>query len=514
MIDVGQTVGNYQVTAQLGEGGMGKVFLAEHPVIRSKVALKAIHPQFASNAEVVSRFVNEARVVNQIGHDHIVNITDFGNTPEGDFYFIMEYLQGAMLSDLIGREPFLPLRAANIAAQIADALAASHERGVIHRDLKPENILLITREATPDFVKVFDFGLAKLTHPDYQTGHHTGAGIVMGTPYYMSPEQCEARAEVDHRADIYALGVILFEMLTGRVPFQGSGYGDVMVKHINLPPPTARSLVPDLPLEIDAIVNRALAKNPGDRFQTMTDFRLALLDYRGELAKTPVPIAVAPEAEAVDLPPPRRQVSSEISSEISLGEGAGELDDDLDLRPKRSRGRLVVAGVAVAAAMGLALTNVGLHRRAAQVLAAAAASAAPTLAKRTPATVRVNFSSDPDGATVSRSDGTVLGTTPLSTEVAYGDTPVEYVVHKDGYVPKVTSIVPNLPSPIFALLQKIDPPALVDSSHPTEAAPAAEERPAPQARPAHSHHSHHASSTAQPSASNVDGDDVMAPSTW
>ncbi len=499
MIDVGQTVGNYRVTAQLGEGGMGKVFLAEHPVIRSKVALKAIHPQFATNSEVVSRFVNEARVVNQIEHDHIVNITDFGNTPEGDFYFIMEYLQGAMLSDLIGREPFPSLRAANIAAQIADALAASHERGVIHRDLKPENILLITRDTTPDFVKVFDFGLAKLTHPDYQTGHQTGAGIVMGTPFYMSPEQCEAKAEVDHRADIYALGVILFEMLTGRVPFQGSGYGDVMVKHINLPAPTARSLVPDLPPEIDAIVNRALAKNPADRFQTMTDFRLALLDYRGDLAQTPVSLMVIGD----DAPPPRPPVTP-APSDVSLREGAGELDAAFDVRPKRRPGRLFLFGVAIAAAVTLALTNVGFRRGAARV---GAAAAAPT-EKKPPATVRVNFSSDPDGATVSRSDGSVLGVTPLSTEVAYGDKPVEYVVHKDGYAPKVTSIVPNLPSPIFAVLQKIDPPELADAPRPD-----ADDHPAPAHPTAHSHHAHRASST-QSSAPAADADDVMAPSTW
>src|SRR4051794_21833750 len=143
MIDVGQSVGNYNITAKLGEGGMGTVFLAEHPVIGSKVALKAIHPQFARSAEVLERFVNEAKAVNQIRHDHIVDITDFGTAPTGDFYFTMEYLQGRSLADAIKTDgAFPPARALNIAAQIADALAASHEHGVVHRDLKPENIFL------------------------------------------------------------------------------------------------------------------------------------------------------------------------------------------------------------------------------------------------------------------------------------------------------------------------------------------------------------------------------------
>ncbi|HVV49038.1 MAG TPA: serine/threonine-protein kinase, partial [Polyangia bacterium] len=241
MIDVGQTVGNYRIAGILGEGGMGKVFLAEHPVIGSKVALKAIHPQFARNADVVARFVNEARAVNQIGHDHIVDITDFGHTDAGDFYFIMEYLHGDMLSDQIGRVPFPPARAIDIAAQIADALEASHRQGVIHRDLKPDNILLIVRDGTPDFVKVFDFGLAKLTHRSAGAPvPNTEVGIVMGTPFYMSPEQCDARREVDHRADIYALGVILFQMLTGRVPFTGEGFGEVMAQHLTRTAPPVR----------------------------------------------------------------------------------------------------------------------------------------------------------------------------------------------------------------------------------------------------------------------------------
>ena len=154
MIDVGQTVGNYNITAKLGEGGMGTVFLAEHPVIGSKVALKAIHPYYARTPEIVSRFVNEARAVNQIGHDHIIDIHDFGTTPEGDFYFIMEYLHGEMLSDKSCRQlAFAPERALNIVAQIADALAASHKEGVIHRDIKPDN-LMMTKEGILSLIHI------------------------------------------------------------------------------------------------------------------------------------------------------------------------------------------------------------------------------------------------------------------------------------------------------------------------------------------------------------------------
>src|SRR5262245_37728867 len=186
MIDVGKTIGNYRVTAKLGEGGMGIVYLAEHPVIGKKVALKAIHPELSRNAEVVSRFMTEAKSVNQIGNDHIVDITDFGNTADGEFYFIMEFLQGEALADRLKREYLLPpSRALGIAAQVGDALGASHDHGIIHRDLKPENIYLLNRASNPDFVKVLDFGLAKLTAGSEKISHKTRTGSVMGTPYYM-----------------------------------------------------------------------------------------------------------------------------------------------------------------------------------------------------------------------------------------------------------------------------------------------------------------------------------------
>ena len=301
-------LGKYQLLKRLGEGGMGVVYLAEHPVIGRKVAMKAIHPELSRNPEVVSRFVTEAKSVNQIGNEHIVDIHDFGTTADGEFYFIMEFLQGEALVDRLKRDaPIQPARALAIAAQVADALGASHQHGIIHRDLKPENIFLITKGHAPDFVKVLDFGLAKLTQGEDKVSHKTRTGSVMGTPYYMSPEQCEGKANIDHRSDIYSLGVILFEMVTKCVPFGGEGYGEIIVKHITSPVPSPRALNPMLPYAIEAIIMRAMAKRRDDRFQTMEEFGIALQDPEAYLASAPqvttdgapsAPIALTPGAAA------------------------------------------------------------------------------------------------------------------------------------------------------------------------------------------------------------------------
>lgn len=490
MIAVGDTVGNYRVTAKLGEGGMGQVFLAEHPVIGSKVAIKAVHSHFARNPEVVSRFVTEARAVNQIGHDHIVSITDFATTPAGDFYFVMEYLQGEMLADQIGRKTFSPARAFNIAAQIADALQASHDQGVIHRDLKPGNILLIEREGTADFVKVFDFGLAKLTGKDGTVPtHSTGAGIVMGTPFYMSPEQCSGNAEVDHRCDIYALGVILFEMLAGRVPFLGDGYGEVMLKHVNEPPPSARALVSSLPAAVDEILTRAMAKHPSARFQKMTDLRAALLEVEAALSPPPVVVARA----------------TPVSRPTELVASAGELIHSSPPRPRRNNHGVFLAGMAALAVAAVA--NFGF-RRASVPMAAATPDPAGARAARNPDTVRVNFSSDPVGATVLRKDGSVIGTTPLATDVAYSESPVDIVIVKPGFAPKALSFVPNMPIPVVAVLRKEQAPdrrptPVVAAGRNAPARPRVARAPVP-ARPPH-----------RASPTDIDhDDDVLAPTTW
>jgi hypothetical protein len=362
MIEIGHGIGNYRVTAKLGEGGMGVVFLAEHPVIGRKAALKAIHPQFARNTEVVSRFVNEAKAVNQIRHEHIVDVTDFGHTPAGDFYFIMELLQGATLAECLQKEGRLsPQRALRIGAQIAGALQASHDHGVIHRDLKPDNIFLTTHGDEGDFVKVLDFGLAKLVTPDDMSPRNTKSGSLMGTPLYMSPEQCEGTTEIDHRADIYSLGVILFEMLTGKVPFAGTGYGQVILQHMTARPPAARSIVPDLPLALEAILTRALAKDRELRFQSMAELRDALLDPARYAASIPGPrgddadsgsIRVAPFA-ATDLGL-RATVPGAVPDTSTLDDGAGQLGAPVfieDEIPRTRSGRGLMLAVLAAAAV-------------------------------------------------------------------------------------------------------------------------------------------------------------------
>ena len=203
---IGQTIGNYQVTQKIGEGGMGSVYLAEHPHIGKRVALKVLHTEYASNQEVVSRFFNEAKAVNDIGHPNIVDVLDYGvlhgQRGERFVYFIMEFLAGQTLSQLMRSEgPFSQERAIAIAYQAADALAASHRCGIVHRDLKPDNIIVSQRGRERDFVKLLDFGIAKLT-TEIPGSQRTRTGVVMGTPSYMSPEQCEGKGRIDQRTDI------------------------------------------------------------------------------------------------------------------------------------------------------------------------------------------------------------------------------------------------------------------------------------------------------------------------
>jgi len=457
MISVGQTIGNYTITAKLGEGGMGVVFLAEHPVIGRKVALKAIHPELSRNPEVVSRFMTEAKAVNQIGNEHIVDVHDFGNTSSGEFYFIMEYLQGEALADCLKRERvFQPARALHIAAQVADALAASHRHGIIHRDLKPENIFLINRGNTTDFVKVLDFGLAKLLQNEEKVTHKTRTGSVMGTPYYMAPEQCEGKATLDQRCDLYSLGVILYEMLTGRVPFGGDGYGEIIVKHITQPPPSPRAINPQLGASHEAILLRALAKRREDRFASMEQMRDALLDPERYLATAPpLPRPLSPDSLA-GTPAARDEVTTNMGNEraplpSTFRHGAGELiGDDLEV-PRSSRKGLVVT-VIVAALVAAGGGYVLLGHRGAPAPAVAAAPPAPSPSAPAPpppapARTVIKFDSRPEGAAVVRKDdGAPVGVTPCEYAVPTGKAAIAFIFRKPGFEESSVSMVPEAPN--------------------------------------------------------------------
>jgi serine/threonine-protein kinase len=285
----------YRVVRRIGEGGMGIVYEVEHVVIEKRLALKVLRDDYSSRPEVVARFRQEAKSASRIGNEHIVDISDFGETPNGASYFVMELLDGEDLANVLAREGTLPLsRAADIVTQCARALAAAHAKGIVHRDMKPENVFLTRRENRPDFVKIVDFGIAKMS--DIETAGQPGrkltkTGMIFGTPEYMSPEQAAGKS-LDHRVDVYALAVIFFELLTGRVPFSGDTFMGVLTQHMFEVPPSLAQANPALqvPESIEAFVRKGLAKDPGERFQTCDELIAALEKaVRGVSPSSPPP---------------------------------------------------------------------------------------------------------------------------------------------------------------------------------------------------------------------------------
>ncbi|HZL19085.1 MAG TPA: serine/threonine-protein kinase, partial [Polyangia bacterium] len=272
MFKAGDLIGSYRVRRRLGAGGMGEVFLAEHRHIDRKAAIKVLRRELSTNEDVVARFFSEARSASRIKHPGIVEIIDCEIDQRGLAYIVMELLDGESLAHCLERVGSLDRDTSlGIVGQIASALSAAHPKGIIHRDLKPDNVFLVsTPDAeTPMVVKVLDFGIAKLVAQEPGEKGRTRTGSLLGTPLYMSPEQCRGAGKVDHRTDIYSLGCILFEMVAGRPPFIRDGAGELIAAHLSEAPPDILSLEPSLQPDLGHLVMRMLAKDPDARPQTM-----------------------------------------------------------------------------------------------------------------------------------------------------------------------------------------------------------------------------------------------------
>jgi tRNA A-37 threonylcarbamoyl transferase component Bud32 len=413
---IGATVGSYRVDREIGHGGMGVVYVAEHPLIGRKAAVKVLKPDFSRNQEVVNRFFNEARAAARIKHPGLVDVFDFGYNADGSAYIVMEFLDGESLGARLERERKLPQTLIlEIGRQTAAALAAAHQQGIIHRDLKPDNLFLVPDAELGIRVKVLDFGIAKLTIDEGAAARQTQTGVVMGTPLYMSPEQGGGAGKVDPRADIYSLGCILFDMACGRPPFIKEGMGETIAAHIYEPPPSPRSIEPSVSPGLEAVILRCLEKEPDKRPPTMLALRAELEGVGRADAKL--------EAHPPTLPAGTR------------------LSEVMDIEPARkSRAPLFIAGGAVIVVAGvLALTMGGKKQPEPPPPAPVVAVEKPVekpapVVEKKPEKVTLKVTSEPPGADVFRAaDGVLVGMTPLSMKMDPIAGKAVFLIKKSGY---------------------------------------------------------------------------------
>ncbi len=474
---IGRNIGNYKIVRVLGEGGMGTVYLAEHPMIGKRVAVKMLRPDLGTDPGLVSRFFQEAKAVNEIRHPNIVDISDFGHTSDGIVYFVMELLEGKSLRDRLSEYGPMPIeQAVTTARQVIDALAAAHRVGIIHRDLKPDNVFLVADSQVPGGFrsKLFDFGVAKLLgDKQKQVGHKTIDGAVVGTPFYMSPEQALCH-DVSAAADIYAMGVVLFEMLTGQVPFRSEQLVLLLNAILKQPAPPPSRLRAEIPPWLDRLVLRCLEKDPEARPRSMEEVSRALATGMLEAAggeaalgatmiasagATPTPVGVPQvsvvrkHSAAIDAVPARTTAArgavavpdQPLAAAPSGSLRAGPLRGGV-ARPGEPPGLVArmreyldtrrVQRVAVPLFVVTALVIVGsifLSSKAQLPITEIVPEVAPP-PPPAPAHAAIHLGSEPSGAEVIRlTDNRRLGTTPLVDVRLADGGEVNYRFHMAGY---------------------------------------------------------------------------------
>ena len=446
---VGQTLGSYRILEPIGRGGMGVVYLAEHTVLGRKAAVKLLLPEPSRDSELVERFFNEARAAAKIQHAGLVEVLDYGHHTDGSAFIVMELLVGESLAARIEREHKLAITTAMaITRQVSSALHAAHQAGIVHRDLKPENIYLVADADAPAGVraKVLDFGIAKLARDDEPRSVKTKTGAVFGTPRYMSPEQSKNARNVDGRSDIYALGCILYEMVAGVPPFDFDNWGELIAAHIYVNPKSPREHDPMIPIGVETIVMRMLAKNPDDRYATMLEvahdaeavWKEGVGQGRAALFTPPAGFAVAsrttqaPAANAPTLP---------VAAQVTAPPLARKRRTWIPLA--------IVAAAAIAGALfwivpgrdkQVATPSPPPVDRAVEI-DKAPADAPVVDAPAAATTVELVVESTPGGAEVFRAaDGVKLGKTPFAKRFERTDGEAVFLVKLPGYQPAKVSL--------------------------------------------------------------------------
>ena len=438
----GAQIGPYRIVRLLGAGGMGAVYEARQEPLNRRVALKTLHAKCVTDPQLVARFFNEAKVLSSLEHPSIVQISDFGHAADGTAYLVMEYLRGQSLGHrLRGGNGRLPLVAAlQVVWQVAEVLSIAHAQWVVHRDLKPDNLMLVADPVAPsgERVKVLDFGIAKLLNQAEPGGIRTDTQAVMGTPMYMSPEQCAGAGRVDAKSDVYSLGCVLFQLLAGRPPFVAEGTGQLLGMHLYEEPPALSVLAPEVPAAVCALVHRLLLKDSRQR-PGMAETAAALGDFLAPLGGAGSVIQAWPSSCAAEgmlaVHPPLAQKQS-----TTLGQSMGQLN-----KPKSGWRPLLWAGSAgvlltAVAAMGWQVHSVRGPSSVPQ-MQVAATSTARGLSKpqpihpapMAPAQVRWSVDTVPSGATVLDEHGNQLGKTPWTQEVPSHAGTVKLLVQSRGY---------------------------------------------------------------------------------
>jgi len=450
----------YRVIRKLGEGGMGVVYLAEHVFIEKKVALKVLSEDFARKADLVARFMQEAKAASKIGHENIIDITDFGETASGSVFFAMEFLDGHDLAHHIREHGPMDFdRTRHIMNQICRALGAAHSKGIIHRDLKPENIYLIEREGKPDFVKVLDFGIAKISSFDEGGSRLTRTGMIFGTPEYMSPEQAKGDRP-DHRVDIYAAGCILYEMLTGDVPFHAETFMGVLTKHMfeNPEPPSVRAPQAGISPDVEAVVMKALAKDRDQRYQTMKEMALALEQCAGgdlgaawgNEGSGVIPMSGRSDSSQVNIKLHTRGQAQVAAQGKSVTPLTG-LADTLRQGPPKRRGVIyaVIGGLVPLAVVGVVMATRKPPPKPIVDVPKIEQKVEPKIEPKVepprpvaPSSYQISVRSEPSGADVFQGMER-LGATPLTHDFASSTKELELVVKKKGYKDQKLRFAPD-----------------------------------------------------------------------